>query len=121
MHAGSPLSYWIWHDETGNGWHLRTTTAGLQHRFSGRVWADAPLADVKPSALEIDDRLKKEEGDRVVAFDFDTMGVIDGFDFQLPGKCVTFHLLVDGKPAPKSVEIGRKEVSVGSATFRLCR
>jgi hypothetical protein len=79
------------------------------------------IEDFKPSTLEIDDRLKKED-EGVVVFDFQTQGVIDGFDFKVgAGRCVTFHLLVDGKPAPKEVEIGKKELPANSATFRLCR
>jgi len=82
---------------------------------------DGTLSELKPSTLDLNDRLKKED-DGVVVFDFNTQGVIDGFDFQLAaGRCVTFHLLVDGKPAPKEVEIGRKEVPSGSPTFRLCQ
>lgn len=123
LHPGAPLAYWIWKDAKGNGWHLRTTApAKDNHRFSGRVWVDGTLSDLKPTALEgMQDRLKKED-EGVLVFDFLTGGASDGFDFQVAsGRCVTFHLLVDGKPAPKEVEIGQKEIPAGSATFRLCR
>jgi hypothetical protein len=82
---------------------------------------DGTFSGLKPFTLELDDRMKNEDAG-VIVFDFVTGGGIDGFDFQLAaGRCVTFHLLVDGKPAPKEVEIGRKEVPSGSPTFRLCR
>jgi hypothetical protein len=103
-------------------WHLRTTApANDEHRFGGRVWVDGTFADLKAARLETGDRLRKED-DGVIVFDFATYGAIDGFDFKVgAGRCVTFHLLVDGKPDPKVVEIGAKETHPGGATFRLCR
>jgi hypothetical protein len=121
MKPGAPLAYWIWRDKDGVTWHLRTTTTTQLHRFSGRIWADGTIQDLKPSRLETEDRLKKED-EGVLVFDFTTQGVIDGFDFKVAaGRCVTFHLLIDGKPAPQEVEIGQKEIAAGAATFRLCR
>lgn len=121
MKDGAQLAYWIWRDKDGVTWHLRTTAGKVVHRFSGRIWVDGTLGDLKPSRLEIEDRLKKED-EGVLVFDFQTMEVMDGFDFKVAaGRCVTFHLLIDGKPAPQEVEIGQKEIAVGSATFRLCR
>ena len=82
---------------------------------------DGTFADLKPARLETSDRLKKED-EGVLLFDFVTSTEIDGFDFKVAaGRCVTFHLLIDGKPAPQEVEIGQKEIAVGSATFRLCK
>jgi hypothetical protein len=121
MKDGAPLAYWIWRDKDGVTWHLRTTAGGPAHRFSGRIWVDGTFKDLKASRLETVDRLKKED-EGVLVFDFVTADVMDGFDFKVvAGRCVTFHLLIDGKPAPQEVEIGQKEIAVGSATFRLCR
>jgi hypothetical protein len=121
MKEGAQLAYWIWRDKDGATWHVRTTAGGPSHRFSGRIWVDGTLTDLKPMHLEISDRLKKED-EGVLVFDFTTDVSIDGFDFKVAaGRCVTFHLLIDGKPAPKEVEIGAKEVPAGSAPFRLCR
>ena len=121
MKEGAQLAYWIWRDKDGVTWHLRTTAGGPDHRFSGRIWVDGTLSDLKAARLETNDRLKKED-EGVLVFDFVTNTAMDGFDFKVAsGRCVTFHLLIDGKPAPQEVEIGQKEISVGSATFRLCR
>jgi hypothetical protein len=121
MKEGAPLAYWIWRDADGITWHLRTTAGGPEHGFTGRVWADGTISDLKAARLETNDRLRKED-EGVLVFDFDTDVSIDGFDFKVAaGRCVTFHLLIDGKPAPKDVEIGQKEVRPGTATFRLCR
>jgi hypothetical protein len=121
MKEGAPLAYWIWRDKDGVTWHLRTTAGGPVHRFQGRIWVDGTLTDLKPMHLESNDRLKKED-EGVLVFDFGTDVSIDGFDFKVTaGRCVTFHLLIDGKPAPQEVEIGSKEVPAGAATFRLCK
>jgi hypothetical protein len=121
MKEGAQLAYWIWRDTDGVTWHLRTTAGGKLHRFQGRIWVDGTLSDLNPTRLENNDRLKKED-EGVLVFDFTTDVGIDGFDFKVTaGRCVTFHLLIDGKPAPQEVEIGKKEIAVGSATFRLCK
>jgi hypothetical protein len=123
MKSGGALGYWIWRDPDGVTWHLRTTAGGPVHRFSGRVWVDGTFAQLKGSNLEAEteDRLKKED-EGVLVFDFNTSTEIDGFDFKVgTGRCVTFHLLINEKPAPKDIQIGQKEVSPGSATFRLCK
>ncbi len=114
------MAFWIWRDKDGT-WHLRTTTTKDRHRFSGRIWVDGTIKDLKPSTLELEDRLKKED-EGVVAFDFYTHGVIDGFDFKLPAaRCVTFHLLIDGKPLPQAVLIGEKQIPAAGEVFRLCK
>lgn len=121
MKPGARRAFWIWRDKDGVTWHVRTTTKTELHRFSGRIWVDGTIQDLKPSRLETQDRLKMEDAG-IVVFDFTTQGVMDGFDFKVAaGRCVTFHLLIDGKPEPKEVEIGEKEVAAGSPTFRLCQ
>lgn len=121
MHSGAPRSFWLWHDGDTMTWHLRTTTAGQLHRFSGRVWGDNAITNLKPDVLEAgQDRVRNEQTD--VVFDFLTGGAMDGFDFTVPGgKCVTFHLLVDQKPVPSEIAIGAKAIHPGNAMFTICR
>jgi len=121
LKEGAQLAYWIWRDADGVTWHVRVTAGGPLHRFQGRIWVDGTLTDLKAVRLEMTDRLKKED-EGVLVFDFTADVSIDGFDFKVAaGRCVTFSLLIDGKPAPQEVEIGKKEIPAGSAVFRLCR
>jgi hypothetical protein len=121
MKSGAQMAYWIWRDKDGSTWHLRTTAGGAEHRFSGRIWVDGTVKDLDATRIEGKDRVQKEDAG-VFVFDFMTSTHIDGFDFKVvAGRCVTFSLLIDGKPAPKEVEIGAKEIPAGSDTFRLCR
>lgn len=121
MKPGARLAYWIWRDADGVTWHLRTTAGGAFHRFTGRVWVDGTVTTLTAANLDQLDRMKKED-DGVFVFDFQTLDHIDGFDFKVSaGRCVTFHLFVDGKESPEIIELGSKEVSPGSATFRLCK
>jgi hypothetical protein len=120
MHPGHVETLWIWHDDNGANWHVRSTTAGHQHRFSGRLWtSEGSLADVRPTRLEWSDRVRLEG--RSVEFDFHTQGGIDGFDFRTAGaRCVHFAMSVDGKGEPGLVRIGASGVHPSQRVFTLC-
>ncbi len=120
LQPGHPEALWVWHDDDGSGWHVRSTTHSQRHRFSGRVWvADGSVANVNPSRLEFRDRL--HIGPRFVEFDFETDGGIDGFDFRSIGaKCVHFALFVDGRGDPGKVKVGAGEAHPRHHVFTLC-
>jgi hypothetical protein len=111
---------WIWHDDGGTVWHVRSTTAKRLHRFSGRVWvSEGSLADIHPSRLEFNDRVRASG--RSVEFDFHTRGGIDGFDFHTSGaRCVHFALAIDGKSEPGHVRVGKAGVHPSHRVFTLC-
>ena len=120
LHDGVPESYWIWHDEHGKWWHLRTSTHSVQHRFQGWVFHDKDrFTDIHPTRLEWGDRIKY--GTNGAAWDFQTKGHEDGFDFRTSGnQCVRFHTFIDGKPNHDRVHIGAGGVNPPSAHFRVC-
>lgn len=118
LQAGAAEAIWIWHD--GGGWHLRTTTASQLHRFSGRVWAPkGEVGNVRSTRLELNDRFRKSGN--AMAFDFQTQGGEDGFDFQIAeANCAMFSVHIDGKPRPDRIFLGSHNLSPESATIRLC-
>jgi len=116
---GAPAAYWIWRDATGL-WHLRTTTARLEHTFRGRVvGASAPVGGVSPSRSEFRDRIRVTP--RGVVFSFVTRGHIDGFDFRpADNQCVRFNLDMGGGPRPKRIYIGARRRSPRTGVFNIC-
>jgi hypothetical protein len=118
--AGVPESYWIWHDDNGKWWHVRTSTHSAKHRFQGWVFHEKDrFTDVRPTRLEWNDRIKY--GTSGASWDFETKGSEDGFDFRTNGvQCVRFHTFIDGKPNHDRVFIGAGGVHPPSAHFRIC-
>src|SRR5262249_34699580 len=118
FHSGSPIGYWIWHDD--GGWHLRTTTQRSRHRFHGFVVAiDGRVEEVRPTRLEWRDRVRI--GNRGVEFDFETDGDEDGFDWRVTSGCNKFDLLVDGHYDRRIVHIGGPGYEPKSIPFARCR
>lgn len=120
LKPGHPEALWIWHDAKGAGWHVRSTTASRLHRFSGRIWVTpGTIADVHPTRLEFNDRVRVQE--KSIEFDFETQGGMDGFDFRLAGAtCAKFALRVDGKREPGVVRIGSRGAHPHGRVFELC-
>ena len=120
LHEGVPESYWIWHDDHGKWWHVRTSTHSVQHRFQGWVFHDKDrFTDIHPTRLEWSDRIKY--GTNGASWDFQTKGHEDGFDFRTSGnQCVRFHTFIDGKPNHDRVHLGAGGVNPPSAHFRVC-
>jgi hypothetical protein len=109
--AGKGDLYAVWHDR--HGWHLRTTTARKQHRFSGHVKVEGgAFAKVHSHHLEKEGRLEDHwalsKDKKEVVFDFETDKGIDGIDFHLSkeAKHVRFNLHVDGKHQAHKILIG---------------
>jgi hypothetical protein len=120
LHEGVPISYWIWHDDHGKWWHVRSSTHTELHHFQGWAWHDKDrFTDVKPTRVEWADRIKY--GAAGVSWDFHTKGHEDGFDFKTNGaSCVRFALWIDGKAVTTQVHIGAGGVHPPSNHFRLC-
>jgi hypothetical protein len=118
FHSGSPVGYWVWHDD--GGWHLRTTTHRSRHRFHGWITAiDGRVDEVRPTRLEWRDRV--HVGQRGVEFDFETDGDEDGFDWRVTSGCNRFELLVDGRADRRVVHLGGPGYEPKGVPFSRCR
>ncbi len=119
LRPNAPEAFWLWHDNRGQNWHVRTTTAGMRHRFQGAVLSDGVITNVNATDHSYADRLRADA--KSVNFDFFTQGNEDGFDFHVAGsQCVRFYMTVDGRSEPNLVHIGRGNAHPTSWHFKLC-
>jgi hypothetical protein len=119
LHSGAPEAFWVWHDDHGRGWHVRSTTAGQRHRFQGAVVSDGIITNVNATDHSFSDRIRADA--KTVNFDFFTQGNEDGFDFRVAGsQCVRFYMTVDGRSEPQLIHIGRGNAHPGAWHFKLC-
>jgi hypothetical protein len=99
FHPGEVNGYFIWYDD--NGLHLRMTTRGPIHNFSGVLHTDGRFVDVHGGRIEADDAYKVDPEKHQMKFNFDIGTLIDGIDFKVEGgDKVIFSLLIDGHPIP---------------------
>jgi hypothetical protein len=92
---GDSRGYFIWHDE--HGLHLRTTTRGQFHKFTGVIRTNGNVFDVRGVRMERRDLYAVDHRHDVISFAFDTAGDVDGLDFRIQGgSYVNFELYVDG-------------------------
>jgi len=95
FHPGETRGYFIWHDD--NGLHIRTTTRGQLHVFSGTLHTNGRFIDVHGVKLEADDGYKVGPERHQMDFRFETAGGVDGIDFKVEGgEKVVLDLLIDG-------------------------
>jgi hypothetical protein len=119
LHPGAPEALWIWHDDRGRFWHVRTTTHSQRHRFSGAVLSDGAITNMNATDHSFADRIRADA--KSVNFDFFTQGHEDGFDFRVVGsQCVRFYMTVDGRSEPQLVHIGRANAHPTGWHFKLC-
>jgi peptidoglycan hydrolase-like protein with peptidoglycan-binding domain len=119
MGVGSTHRFIIWRD--GNTWKIRTTTAGQEHDFSGRIVANGGTirSISRTNSLERVDQLGLDSSRRQLNFDFTTAGAMDGFDFYTDADTLTFDLNMDGRRTEKNVYIGSRGESPVSIPFTL--
>lgn len=97
FYRGETSGYFIWYDDSGL--HLRTTTRGQIHNFSGVLHTDGKFTDVQAIRLEAADAYKVNSSENQIKFNLDTGSLIDGFDFKVEGgQEIVFNLLIDGHP-----------------------
>jgi hypothetical protein len=120
LHDAREEGLWIWHDERGSEWHLRTGARSNGRHFSGRLWlGEGTFADVRPNRTEWSDRLRATG--RAIEFDFRTQGSPDGFEFRVSGaRCVHFSLSMDGRNDTSGIYIGASGSHPSRHTFTLC-
>jgi len=118
MGVGSTHRFIIWRE--GNQWHLRTTTAGQEHNFEGKVIAKGgTIRSVNQVGLEDVDNTSLDRFHRTLNFDFTTAGAMDGVDFYSEADTLTFDLNMDGRRTVQNVFIGRNGQNPVSIPFTL--
>jgi len=113
--------YYIWKDD--EGLHVRTTTRGMQHEFSGVIRTDGEFVHIRGARLEQDDFYRvSRDGDRI-RFKFETSGGKDGLDFRIrEGTYVNFELYMDGQRIdPREIHIGARGFHPHRSVFTLRR
>ena len=119
LHAGAHEAFWLWHDDHGHNWHIRSTTAGVRHRFQGTVISDGLITAVNAVDHSYADRIHADA--KAIHFDFFTQGNEDGLNFHVDGsQCVRFYMTVDGRSEPNLIHIGRGNAHPGGWHFKLC-
>lgn len=109
------LGYFVWYD--ADGWHVRWSGNGTQHRFNGTVSADG-ITSFTVAGMEYppDTWLV---GPTTIEFEaYEDTGA-EGFDFTVTGDSVTFDLWVDGERTTTHVYIGEGGVNPRSIPFTL--
>jgi hypothetical protein len=92
---GDNRGVFIWRDH--DGLHLRTTTRGREHVFSGVIRTDGRFVGVRGVRAESNDCVRLSRDRDTVAFRFHTAGGVDGLDFRVrEGERLAFELFVDG-------------------------
>lgn len=111
--------YFIWQDE--KGLHIRTTTPGTEHVFSGTIRTDGTFEDVWGKSLGTDDIFHVNEDRDKITFKFTASGGADGIDLHVyDGSYVDFNLSLDGEDAdPANIFIGKDGWHPGSYKFTL--
>ena len=116
---GHSKGYFIWQDE--KGLHLRTTTPGTKHVFSGTLRTDVTFEDTWGKSHGTDDNFQVNEDRDKITFNFTTCGEADGIDLQVyDGSYVSFNLSLDGEDIdPDRIFIGTDGWHPGSSKFTL--
>jgi hypothetical protein len=119
--VGEATGYFIWQDT--EGWHIRWTTKGKKHLFSGTITCDENFVHFKAISRDKTDYIKQVSS-QVIRFDAKATGGADGIDFRLSPSTtvVEFDLRTDGSPAPlESIRIGRGKHRPESMPLRILR
>lgn len=119
--AGQAKGYFIWNDD--HGWHVRWTTKGSKHVFSGTITCDQAFQHFEAVSQGRKDFIKKVNYD-TIRFDTVAKGGVDGIDFRLSPstRTVRFDLTIDGRKAlPEEVRIGRGKSHPESVPFTIER
>lgn len=108
----------VWHDQSG--FHLRTTTTGDEHVFSGTVHTNGNFEAVNDRFFK-DKDYYHFKGQGIIDFQFKTDGRTVGIDFNVAdGDYMTFELYMDGnKISPKDIYVGKDGWHPGDYKFTL--
>ncbi len=115
---GRALGYFVWNDVSG--WHVRITTRGAPHAFSGSVTCSEGIKGFRRVLMETSDRVRIT-GNRVT-WVLKSSGGIDGFDFRTGGDVVRFNLRRDGRPVSvREIHLGRQKSRPSGSVFTIER
>jgi len=115
----SRTGYFIWQDE--KGLHIRTTSSGERHVFTGTIRTDGVFEDTYESSRAGDDFFRIN-GDRdKITYRFTNAGNRSGIDIYVNGGTyVAFNLSMDGEAIdPDRIFIGGDGWHPGSHKFML--
>ncbi len=118
---GEAKGYFIWND--AEGWHVRWTTEGKAHRFSGAITCDGQFKDYKAVSRDKGDWIKKT-APNAIRFDATASGGADGVDFRMTESAtyVTFDLSMDGARVPAQlVRLGANNRRAESVPLTIAR
>lgn len=95
---GKNIGYFLWQDK--EGLHLRTTSSGDTHTFSGTVRTDGKFEDVLGMSMSNnEDNFNITNSQNRITYHFTTAEGEPGIDFSLSyGSYVKFSLILDGRP-----------------------
>lgn len=116
---GHSNGYFIWQDE--KGLHLRTTTPGTEHVFSGTIHTDGTFENVWGKSRGAEDDFHVNEDRNNITFKFTSAGGADCIDLHVAeGSYVRFNLSMDGEDVdPANIFIGNSGWHPGSYKFTL--
>jgi len=118
---GDSRGFFIWRD--GDGLHLRTTTRGQGHVFSGVIRTDGRFHAVHGVREEGNDFHRLSWDRDTITFRYKTAGGVDGLDFRVKdGDRLTLDLFMDGhRIATREIYVGRRGCHPVHSEFTLRR
>ncbi len=103
---GNSQGYFIWQDKEGV--HVRTTTFGKEHIFSGVIRTDGKFSDVFGKLAQADDFFNVSDNQDKITFQFTDAGQSSGIDFYFKNATyLNFSLSMDGD------EINSDDIFIG--------
>ena len=103
--AGQALGYYLWSDD-GSNWHLRWSSDGVLHDFTGIVTSTSPFVSTSDVGLEVGDQIQSVSASRI-EFNATEANGQDGIDFSIyETGVITFYLSVDGVERAELVTVG---------------
>lgn len=105
---GKGMGYFLWQDK--EGLHLRITSNGILHTFSGNIRTDGRFENVLGKYQGgNEDYFEVSKSQNRITYNFTTTNEEEGIDFQLSyGSYVKFSLSLDGESIdPEEIFIGK--------------
>lgn len=117
--AGETTGYFMWQDK--EGLHLRTTTSGANHVFTGVIRTNGKFGDILGKTVGTDDYVRIDRSRSEINFRFNIAGGDAGIDLSVKGgTCITFALSMDGEGVdPANIVIGRDGWQPADSKFTL--
>ncbi|MDF2633342.1 MAG: hypothetical protein K0R78_216 [Pelosinus sp.] len=103
---GKSMGYFLWQDK--EGMHLRITSTGVTHIFSGTIRTDGRFEDIRYKGDNEQKSSDVSRSQNKITYNFITSEEEKGIDFQLSyGSYVKFDLSLDGE------SINSEEIFIG--------